>query len=185
MKYIIIIFLFCSCMSQRKVTSWLNNHPTEAAGYCADRFPIKEVTDTLYLVDSSDYAKAYEELVRYTDSLTQVALDRRPDTVLHNSIAYITVPPSKKLIDSIRASVAVQLKRSLKPCIDSSRTIIRVQENTARVKELEGISRDKDRIIIDQVQRIKWQVRWIWWFWILVAINGAYVLLKVRKIIPF
>lgn len=51
MKYLFIILL-ASCTTQNKVTQWLNQHPTEAATYCADKFPPIITHDTSYVHDT-------------------------------------------------------------------------------------------------------------------------------------
>ncbi len=55
MRYIIIIFLLSGCLSQKKVLRYLNENPQISAGYCAEKFSVKDsiyVKDTVVLYDT-------------------------------------------------------------------------------------------------------------------------------------
>ena len=60
MKYtIILLALFAACTTPKKLNKVMNKLPKAAAKECAARFPIKETTDTVTIIDSA-MLQAYE-----------------------------------------------------------------------------------------------------------------------------
>jgi hypothetical protein len=53
LKYLIIIFLFTSCVTTNKVRKYLNEHPVQAAKLCLEQFPQSSVVDTTFIVKDS------------------------------------------------------------------------------------------------------------------------------------
>lgn len=188
MKYLIIVLLFTSCITQKKVNSWLNDHPTEAAGYCADHFPPDTTTKTIFQkVDSSGYIEANNRLSGYADSLFL-----RLDSLQHVLPTSDQPCPPRINLDSLRKEVDREVKKRLIPCVDSVVHINHTVVDRAREKQLQGKLDEKDGVISARDKRIseleakvKAKNKWIWMFWILLALCGLYVLLKVRKLVPF
>jgi len=188
MRYLLIIILFASCVNQKKVTRWLDENEVEAAKYCADEFPVKESVDTTYKIDSAAYNEAYNELLKYVDSLLGV-VESKPT----ERLVYITTEGRIREInmDSLRKAVTAQVKKAIRPCIDSIKYVTKVVENTARVRQLtlelgtkdQTISK-RDQTISDQAKTIKQKARWVWYFWLLIALIAGYVFVKIRFKLP-
>lgn len=184
MKLLIpILLLFTSCITQKKVNTWLNNHPTEAAGYCADKFPPDTIstTDTVS-IDSSSYYDAYMNMAYLADSLFF-----KLDSIQN-------LPPGERPkinIDSVRKAVDKEIRKRLKPCVDSIVHITHTVVNKAREKQLQGLIDKKDFVIAemqvrvnDQQDKIRSQRKWFWLFWALVVAAGLYAFVKVRYKLP-
>lgn len=56
--FLVVVSVVLSCTNQRKVQRWNNEHPQEAAQYCADQFPAK---DSISIVDSVHFDTLYVE----------------------------------------------------------------------------------------------------------------------------
>lgn len=190
--WVVMLLILSSCTTQKKATTWFNNHEQKAAEYCAVKFPIKETIDTSYNVDSFDYNQALFDLTTYADSLLNVLESRQPDTVVVNGVVTITKYKSLN-IDSLRAVISVQVKKSLKPCVDSIKTIIRTVENTAMVQALVLSINAKDDTISKRDLRITNLEDKLGfykkWFYILCGLIVLFILYSCRKLlglkIPF
>jgi len=53
LKYLLIIFLFTSCITTNKVRKYLYDHPVQAAKLCLEQFPQESKIDTIQLVKDS------------------------------------------------------------------------------------------------------------------------------------
>jgi len=53
LKYLIIIFLFTSCITTNKVKKYLYEHPVQAAKLCLEQFPQDSKIDTTFIVKDS------------------------------------------------------------------------------------------------------------------------------------
>jgi hypothetical protein len=186
MKYIIIVLLFTSCATQKKVNRWLNEHPAEAAGYCADKFPPDTTTKTVFQnVDSSGYKESYEDLSRLADSIFY-----RLDSLEHIPVTNQRCPPRINL-DSLRKVVDREIRKRLTPCVDSIQQVYHTVIDRAREKHLLGMLDEKDGVISARDKRIteldakvKAKNKWIWMFWLLVVLIGGHTVLKITKKIP-
>lgn len=70
MRYLVVILLLSSCVTEKKAHRWMDAHPLEASTYCVAAFPIRELRDTVYLEDdTSPYDSAFNELWNYIDYL--------------------------------------------------------------------------------------------------------------------
>lgn len=188
MKYIIIALLFTSCVTQRRVKSWLDNHPTEAAGYCADKFPPDTTTKTIFQqVDSSGYNEANSRLSSYADSLFY-----RLDSLQHVAPTKDRPCPHVINLDSLRKEVDREVKRRLVPCVDSVQHVYHTVINRARETQLQGIIEQKDKTIGARDKRIteletkvKAGKKWFWLFWAVVALIGLTIFLRLKRKLPF
>jgi hypothetical protein len=184
MKYLIILLvLFSSCINQKKVTSWLNNHPTEAAGYCADKYPPDTISRVITKnVDSADYFNAYMNMSYLADSLFY-----KLDSIQH-------LPPAERPkinIDSVRKAVDKEIRKRLKPCIDTVKVVTNTVVDRAKETALKYLIDEKDKVITGQQKdikelndKVKAKNKWIWMFWGLVVLCGLYTLLKLRFKLP-
>lgn len=189
LKAIILLLCFCSCISQKKVNNWLDDHPTDAAGYCADKFTPDTITRVITdSVDLKAYEAAYLAMSWYADSLLNHLEDRRNafvPTVDH------PCPPAVNL-DSLRKAVDIQIRKRLTPCKDSIKKVVYTVVDKAREKQLQGKIDEKDGIISTRDKRnselekkVKGLRKWPWMFWGLVAMVGLYKFLKIRFKFPF
>lgn len=129
MRKLLILLLFASCISQKKVEKYLEKHKDFTADFCSDKFPVWERVDTILTVDTGFYEQAYNEMWHFTDSL----LTRIDDLENTKEFMYI---PVKTNMDSLAEVVKAFLRRSLKPCKDSIMTVTRMVEDKARVQQL-------------------------------------------------
>lgn len=134
-----ILLVLASCTTQKKATTWFNEHEQKAAEYCAVKYPVNESIDTSYKVDSANYNKAYYELWAYADSLLKEREKISTDTVY---------------FQTVREQIKTEIKWRLKPCVDSIKTIVKTVENTAKVQALTLSINAKDDIISKRDLRI-------------------------------
>lgn len=179
----LLLVLFTSCITQKKVNNWLDDHPTEAAGYCADNFPPDTISKVITKnIDSADYYNAYMNMAYLADSLFF-----RLDSIQH-------LPPGERPkinIDSLRKIVDKEIRKRLKPCVDSVVHITHTVIDKAREKQLQGLIDKKDFVIAEMQVRaneredkIRSQRKWFWLFWALVVAAGLYTFVKVRYKLP-
>lgn len=186
MKYFIIILAFSlsSCLTEKKVNTWLDDHEQQAATYCATKFPPDTLTKTVIEnIDSAGYYDAYMNMSYLADSLF-VRLD---------SLTHAATPdkPYKPNIDSIRKVVDKEIRKRLKPCIDTVKVVTNTVIDRARERQLQGVVEEKnntisarDKRITELESKIKARGKWIWMFWVLLALLGGYTLLKLRFKLP-
>ncbi len=180
MKYLLIIFLFASCVTQKKAERWMNEHETEAAGYCSTKFPAQEKTVTVTKeADTAKFLEAYDNLEHTLDSALS-ELRRKAESATPEN-------PYRPNIDSIRKVLISDLRRGLKPCKDSTITIIKTVVDRARERYLQGLIDQKDKTITDlQRQNAGLQDKlvgarkWAWYFWILIGAIGIYTFLRIK-----
>lgn len=183
MRYLIIIILFTSCVTQKKVNRWLDDHKTEAAGYCADNFPPDTITRTVTQnIDSAGYYDAYMNMSYLADSLFF-----RLDSIQH-------LPPGdrpKINVDSLRKIVDKEIRKRLKPCIDTVIHVTHTVVDKARETQLRGLVDKKDFVIAkmqikadERENKIRSQRKWFFLFWGLVVAAGIYAFVKVRYKLP-
>lgn len=186
---LIISVHFCSCVTEKKVNEWLKEHPTQAAGYCADNFPPD--TTTRVITDSVDlkaYEAAYWEMSQYADSLFNKLEDQRN---AFKPTPERPCPPSVNL-DSLRKAVDIEIRKRLTPCKDSIQKVTYTIVDKAREKQLQGKLEEKDGVVSARDKRITEQEaqvnrlkKWPWLFWGLVALAGLYVFAKLKFKLPF
>lgn len=182
--WIILLVLLSSCLTQKKVNNWLDDHEQEAAGYCATKFPPDTLTKTVIEnIDSAGYFDAYMNMSYLADSLMS-EIERKAATATPDN-------PYKPNIDSIRRVVDKEIRKRLKPCIDTVKVVTNTVIDRARERQLRGVIDEKDKVISARDKRIteleakvKAKNKWVWMFWILVALAGGYTLLKLRFKLP-
>lgn len=162
------VLILASCNPSRKLHKALDEiakHPIESAKYCADKYPPK---DTLIKGDS----------VIVYDTLWGVYTDT----------SYV------ERIDTINNVVTKIVPKIITKTVTIIDTVYR--ENTARVEQFK-LQYDKceskyqelflkyEKAVEQGFEYKKQRNKMRLWFWILVGAIGAYVGLRVRKLIPF
>jgi hypothetical protein len=175
------LVLFSSCVTEKKVNRWLNEHEQQAAKYCATEFPPDTLTRTVVeKTDSTGYFDAYMNMAYLADSLFY-----RLDSLQH---AATPDKPFKINIDSIRWVVNKEIKKRLSPCVDTTIQITYTVRDRAKEVELQNKLDEKDVVISARDKRVtelegkvKAKNKWVWLFWILVALVGGYTILKLKS----
>lgn len=185
---IILSVHFCACVTEKKVNRWLNEHETEAAGYCADKFP-PDTTTRIILdsVDTAAYEAAYWEMARYADSLfNKLEADRNAFRPSPGQ----PCPPLMNL-DSLRKAVDKEIRKRLTPCKDSIQKVVYTVVDKAREKQLQrkidekdGVISARDKRITELERKVKVLKKWAWTFWILVALAVLYFFMKIKFKLP-
>lgn len=175
--------LFASCLTEKKVNRWNNEHEMQAAKYCSEKFPVDTVTRTITQnIDSTGYYDAYLNMSYLADSLF-LKLD---------SLQYL--PPEQRAalnVDSIRKAVDKEIRKRLKPCIDTVKVVTNTVVDRAREIFYKSLNEKKDEVITDQQkiiqdqnEKIRAKNKWIWMFWGLIVLIGVYVFAKIRFKFP-
>jgi hypothetical protein len=175
--------LFASCVTEKKVNRWLNEHEVKAAKYCSEKFPVDTVTKTVTQnIDSAGYFDAYMNMSYLADSLLW-----KLDSIQH-------LPPEQRAalnIDSIRKAVDREIRKRLKPCVDTVKVVTNTVVDRARERHLQGMIDQKDGAIVglqkdnqDLRDNVKRKRKWVWMFLGLIVLIGVYVLAKIRFKIP-
>lgn len=156
--YFIIVFGVTSCTTERKAIKFLDKHPLVAADYCAGKYPVVPT-----------YIKGKDSVIEKTV------------TVKGDSIP---CPPNEKgEVVKVKCPDAKVITR------DVYRTDTITKENTAKLGALQIRYNDLDKQHAIQggklIREEKSANSWMWRFIGLAGIVGVYVLLRVRKMIPF
>lgn len=133
MNRLIILFLFTSCTTQKKVEKWMDRNNAKAAEMCDVRFPLIEKTDTAWITDSAklkQYESEYQFLTNYINELLNEGCDT------------LTV---EKVIEKITQLPA-------KPC--PTKVVTKTVENTARITILRDSILVLNRTTAKQEQKI-------------------------------
>lgn len=106
-KYLVVIFLFASCLSSKKVDKYLDKHPEYNAKNCAVKFPI--VTDTV-ISQVNDTTVLYKYDTTIVDNSKVITLTpqgkivTKTITIVKESTAKIAAIQFAKSNDSLRLS---------------------------------------------------------------------------------
>lgn len=117
MRYILIaiICLLSSCITERKVNSYLDKHPIKLASLCALNFPPK-----------TEYIQGKTDILIKRDTITGDSIKVPcPEQKEKGQIVYTKCPPNKtitKTIETIRVDTIVKLDSALA-------TVLRYENN--------------------------------------------------------
>ncbi len=173
--------LMIGCATEKAYNKYINKHPGEFAKKCADSFPVVYKLDTVYYEpDSAAYWTAYEELLRFADSLIN---NPHIDTV------------NKR--DTLIKVISEKVKRTIKP--DTVKVLVYKAPDSARLKEYmlynkrlneqlltANVTLDLQDKEIKQFKSDKKNIKivttWLllafaskWWFWVLFVFLMLYV----------
>lgn len=150
-----------SCTTERKALNYLQKHPEVGAVYCNDKHPVKEV------------------FIKGKDSVIEKTVTVKGDSV--------DCPPQIKGKDTIRVKVKCPDQKVIYQNVYRTDTL--VKENTAKSailgNELDKVNKSylEEKILREKAEK---EARTRLWYLIgLMAIVGAYVVLKIKKVLPF
>jgi hypothetical protein len=184
-----LMVILCGCMSQRKVNTWMYGHPQESAGICAGMFP-PDTTGKIvrFEPDTSKYHDSYSQLMDYANVLI--------DSIQGIRNAFKPTPqqpcPPVFNLDSLRKAMDREIRKRLLPCKDSLKNVIFTVPDKAKEKHLQDIADQKDAIITkrdntisDKDNQIEGLKKYRTIVWVIIAIIGLYIFLKIRYKLPF
>lgn len=187
----LILILLCAliwgCTTERKVTKYLNNNPSFASGWCAEKYPVKDsiLPPVIKYVPAAniDYSKvidsinrSYSSLRKYADSMAKVAM--ADDTDCGKLYAPIIRDLSNKV--SSQASVINKLRDDYKACIPDTAFVFKtvLRENTAKTASLQE---KLNKLSTTNDTNIKWKKFFMWWSIAATALIGAFIVYKLIK----
>lgn len=159
--FILTLFLF-ACNPVNKAIKTFDEHQPQAALYCATRFPAKD-----------SFIKGEPIITR--DTITNINLDS----------AKVECPPNTNTVTVVKAACPPGKTIYVTNTIHD--TIVRVDKAKEKVLEnnLTACQTTVTKVQGDYEDMKDKRDKWRLWFWIMVGAVGAYVVLKVKKILPF
>lgn len=138
--YLSVLYLLVSCANPKKLHRMMDNLPEATAKECADRYPIKEKTDTISVVDSV-LINAYENelflLWKQLDSVLSVGCDTVVIDRIKDVIRKIPDKPQIKYIIKTQESTA-KLQVLKNDCDKTIKSLSQINtENVAKINDLE------------------------------------------------
>ena len=175
-------FIFCifwyilyGCTTQKKAARYFDNNNTEAAAYCADRFPVVETTDTVYLTDSAElltYENEFTYMAKFIDSLVSI----KCDTSIKPDIRYVIKNlPSKPCPQKV---ITKQIENTAKTQVifDSCQKVTS-SLNLKLDKEIEKV-----KVLTDESNKYRRQRnRYLWWVLLLLLWTFRKPIIKLIK----
>ncbi len=139
-RYILILCFLASCANPKKLHRMMDKIPVAAAKECAERYPIKEKTDTVSVVDST-LINAYENelflLWKQLDSVLSVGCDTVVIDRIKDVIRKIPDKPQIKYIIKTQESTA-KLQVLKNDCDKTIKSLSQINtENVAKINDLE------------------------------------------------
>lgn len=163
MTTMLVIGCLTSCNPQKKIqkAERVLKDANALAKICADEFPIKETFvkgDSVVIFDT----------LYVGENVFDTLYETKNDTVTKFVVKTL---PAKIITKTVRVTDTI------------------IKENTARVADLTNVIKTKDiQIAVLEADRDNWKAKArqrFWWLLIAIGAIGAYVLLKVKKIISF
>lgn len=153
------------CTTQKKAVKYFDNHNTEAASYCSDRFPVQETIDTITILDTSaleEYAKEYMYMAMYIDSVLSVKCDTSSRTIIRYVINKLPSKPCPEKIITKQVESTARYQVLLDSCAKSytqQKADIESKEKnifklTSEVNEFKG----KFHAAKDERNKLRWLI---------------------------
>ena len=112
LRFIVISLLFVACSTPKKLNKLMNKLPEATAKECNQRFPIKESTDTMLVIDTN-LLRAYEDEYNRLNIIIADLVNKGCDTVYRDKI--------KEIIKQL-------------PSKTETKYIVKTQESTAKLQ---------------------------------------------------
>lgn len=156
---VVMLLIATSCLPNRKfakAVGVMNDHPDQAAWYCAIKFPVK---DTIIYRDSVTYDTIYD---------TNYFVDT---TTIHDTINKIVSSPAKTLVKTIY---------KVKEIVRENTAKVQALESSL-IESTKIISRKDDEVKECQKKSNEWEAtakKRFWWLLLLIAAIAGWVLRK-------
>ena len=112
LRFIVISLLFVACATPKKLNKLMNKLPEATAKECNQRFPIKESTDTLLVIDTN-LLRAYENEYNRLNIIIADLVNKGCDTIYREKI--------KEIIKQL-------------PSKTETKYVVKTQESTAKLQ---------------------------------------------------
>ena len=172
-KYIILVS-FCitlfGCTTQRKASKYLDRNPIFAAKECAVRFPIKETTDTVTVIDSA-MMQAYEMEFVYLYSMLDSLLGGGVSDSVKREIVTVFQEKKVPVIKYKYITKTVESTAKIQVVKDSLTVIINELAEDVKEKHNEYIATYYDYTIErEKAEKLKRQRNSLYW-WLLLLLG--------------
>lgn len=124
LRFIVISMLFVACATPKKLKRVMDKLPEATAKECSQRFPIKETTDTMLVIDTN-LLRAYEDEYMRLNLLIADLVNKGCDTIYRDRI--------KEIIKQL-------------PAKTNTKIVTKVQENTAKLQ----VAKDSCNALIEE-----------------------------------
>ncbi len=152
--YLSVFYFLISCANPKKLHRMMDNLPEASAKECADRYPIKEKTDTVSVVDSA-LINAYENelflLWKQLDSILSAGCDTQYITRIKDIIKTKPAKPETKYIIKTQESTA-KLQVLKNDCDKTIKSLSQI--NTQNVTKIHGLELTNGKL--------KTRNKWMW-----------------------
>ena len=171
MKYtIILLALFAACTTPQKLYKVMNKLPKAAAKECAARFPIKETTDTVTIIDSA-MLQAYEMEFIYLYHIVDSLLGSKVDIGTKKEIVKIFQEKKVPVIKYKYITKTVESTAKLQTIKDSLTVLIDELSQDVKEKHNEYIATYYDYTIErEKAEKFKRQRNNLYW-WLLLLLG--------------
>lgn len=201
MRYLLIILLFTSCMTEKKAVRYMNEHPEQAENYYRNKYPIKDSVVTVIIHDIVARDKAVQSFNPSIDSLMlqaeqinqerQAALDQLAAMRLQNDYTEGEVEKLQKLLSKPKIDTAAFRKRIEQELM--ARIPIPTNTQTDHYQESQANIDHYKRVEVElaSLQASKkglltvfgWFMLALikkWWFWVIVVALVGWVYWRIR-----
>jgi hypothetical protein len=127
LRLLLALVLFASCSTPKKLNKLMNKLPEASAKECSQRFPIKESTDTLLVIDTN-LLRAYEDEYNRLNLAIADLVNKGCDTIYRDKI--------KEIIKQL-------------PSKTETKYIVKTQESTAKLQ----VIKDSCNALIEECVR--------------------------------
>jgi hypothetical protein len=127
LRLLLALVLFASCSTPKKLNKLMNKLPEASAKECSQRFPIKESTDTLLVIDTN-LLRAYEDEYNRLNLVIADLVNKGCDTIYRDKI--------KEIIKQL-------------PSKTETKYIVKTQESTAKLQ----VIKDSCNALIEECVR--------------------------------
>lgn len=153
-KYILILCLFASCATPKKLDRLMNKLPEAAAKECAKRYPVKESIDSIIVVDSAALKNYENELFllwKQLDSVLSIGCDTITKVKINEIIKTLPTKTETKVITrTVENTAKYEVLKN-----DCDKTIKSLSEaNTQNVMKLHQLEL--------KIEKLKRRNIWLW-----------------------
>jgi predicted component of type VI protein secretion system len=157
--FALLMFMLLGCKTGEKAVRKYKAS-SEFPGDCADKFPVK--IDTTFIEGKA----TYDTIWSYdTNTITDTVINQQETTIYKDRIKTVTVTVKK--VDTIQV-----IKENT----------ARVEEQTRKADEYAALSNENGKNAVMWKERARKRL-----LWLLIAIGavGAYIFLKIKKLLPW